>query len=406
MASGNRAGESRYQATIAAAAVTVGCVLPVFLTGGMAVQMSGDLGFSISALGVAMASFVASQAVLSRFFGRWGDRVGAPTALRIASGVGALSALSIALAVRNWGALTAALAVAGVANALGQPAASRLLARSVRRNRQGIAFGVFQSSKPVAGLLGGLAVPGIALTVGWRWAFVLSAMLSLASMLIVPRTETEPDHQSPSSGTGKLPFRVAAMLVTGMALGFGAVKVFGTFLVDAGVDAGIAPATAGLVLAGGSALAITARLFVGHRADRGNGEHLRTVTMMLLVGAVGFGLLAVQRPLMMIAGTVLVAMGAWGYNGLFYLSVTRLLRDSPAAVSGVMLAGSSVGGVIAPVLFGVVAERYSYSWAWPIVAGWTVLAAVAIARANAMLAPKDGDDPRLRIPYTSNTEGS
>ena len=401
-------GTSSSRATAAAAAVTVACVLPVFLTGGMAVQMAADLGFSVSALGVAMASFVAAQAALSRFFGRWADRVGAPMALRIASGAGATSALAIALVVRNWSGLSIALAVAGLANALGQPSASRLLARSVRRDRQGIAFGIFQSSKPVAGLLGGLAVPAIALTVGWRWAFVASAALSLTAVWLVPRWEAQPVEASAAAPRTSLPPGVVAVLIAGMALGFGAVKVFGTFLVDAAVHAGISPAAAGLLLAGGSGLAIATRLSVGVVADRREGGHLGAVAVMLLVGSVGFALLAAQQPLMMIFGTMFVAGGAWGYNGLFYLSMTRLLRDSPAAITGVMLAGSSVGGVIGPVVFGVVADRYSYSWAWPLVALWTVLAAGAIGRAAWMLRRRDigrtGPADGPRIPYTRRAE--
>ena len=50
-----------------------------------------------------------------------------------------------------------------------------------------LAFGLKQSSVPLATFLSGLAIPFVALTLGWRWAFVLAAALAallMASLLI------------------------------------------------------------------------------------------------------------------------------------------------------------------------------------------------------------------------------
>lgn len=365
-------------AAAVAAAITVVCVLPAFLTGGMAVQMSADLNLTVSTLGVAVSSFIAAQAVLSRFLGRWVDRLGAGLALRSAAVLGALSAFAVAGLAQGLVGLALALAVAGVANALGQPAASRMLARSVVAERQGIAFGLFQSSKPVAGLLGGLAVPLFALTVGWRWAFVATGCAALLVAAALPRLEGRP---GPSASHKRLreevPGAALALLAIGMALGFGAVKVFGTFLVEANVTAGLSPALAGLLLSMGSGLAIVARLVLGRIADRREGHQLRLVVGMLLVGAIGFGVLALQRPVAMVVGTTVVAVGAWGYNGLFYLSMTRL-TDAPGALTGAMLGAASVGGAVAPVVFGLVAERGSYTAGWLMTGSWVLLAAVVM----------------------------
>jgi 4-diphosphocytidyl-2-C-methyl-D-erythritol kinase len=51
-----------------------------------------------------------------------------------------------------------------------------LLARRVEVARRATAFAVKQSAIPAAMLLGGLAVPALALTVGWRWAFAGGAV--------------------------------------------------------------------------------------------------------------------------------------------------------------------------------------------------------------------------------------
>ena len=73
------------------------------------------------------------------------------------------------------GAGRACSALSAAANALGQLASNAALARHVPAHRQGLSFGVKQAAIPVSTLLAGAAVPTIALTAGWRWAFVAAA---------------------------------------------------------------------------------------------------------------------------------------------------------------------------------------------------------------------------------------
>lgn len=203
--------------------------------------------------------------------------------------------------------------------------------------------------------------------------FVLSAV----------RPEPRPLRATPAQE--RVRFDALAMLMTGIALGFAAAKVFSSFLADASVAAGLGLGPAGLLVAASGAIAITARLSVGVLADRRMGSQLDVVAWMLASGAVGFALLATGRPTGMVAGTVLVGAGAWGYNGLFYLSVTRLMRGRPAAGTGLMLSGASAGGAIGPVVFGVIVDRASYGPAWLVVAVWVLLAACCMRSAEVRL---------------------
>src|SRR5829696_7279082 len=57
--------------------------------------------------------------------------------------------------------------IAGLANAVSHTAANLSLAREVPASRQGLSFGIKQAAIPVATLLAGLAVPTIAVTLGW-----------------------------------------------------------------------------------------------------------------------------------------------------------------------------------------------------------------------------------------------
>ena len=99
--------------------------------------------------------------------------------------VGGVSSASVALA-HSLPVLVVALGFGGLSNALAQPAANALVVRSVAARRQGLALGVKQAAIPMATLLAGLAVPSLGLTVGWRWAFVGAAGLSVAATTLVP----------------------------------------------------------------------------------------------------------------------------------------------------------------------------------------------------------------------------
>ena len=92
------------------------------------------------------------------------------------------------------------LAVAGLANAVTQPAINLFMADQVPRDRQGLAFGIKQSAIPAAVLVSGLALPLLALPLGWRPTFAICAPGALAVAVIVaadrsafaPPAEREP----------------------------------------------------------------------------------------------------------------------------------------------------------------------------------------------------------------------
>ncbi|MGZ6883031.1 MAG: hypothetical protein ACXVET_09680, partial [Nocardioidaceae bacterium] len=59
-----------------AVSVATATVVPVYLTGGLAVQLSHDLGFPVASLGLAPAAFFGAAAVCSPLAGMLTERVG------------------------------------------------------------------------------------------------------------------------------------------------------------------------------------------------------------------------------------------------------------------------------------------------------------------------------------------
>jgi MFS family permease len=334
----------------------------------MAVQVREDLNFSEAGIGVAVGGFFLSASVLSAVLGRSAERLGGGPALRLAALWAAAGQLLVAVGAHSLVVLTAILAFGGAANALGQPAANLVIARALPAHRQGIGFAVKQSAIPGSTLLGGLAVPALALTVGWRWAFVAAAALAVVSALLLPTgpgavdQPTDP-RPAPRIG-GRLPGRIMVVLAVGAGLGAGAAGTLGAFLVSAGVDAGLSKGSAGLALSLGSGMGIACRLAAGVLADRRSGGHLRWVAAMLAVGAFGYLLFAIGTPGPFLAGLPLAFGAGWAWPGLFNLAVVLANPASPGAATGLTQTGTYLGAVLGPLLFGVVAEHLSFAWSW------------------------------------------
>ena len=366
----------------ATAAVTTACVLPSFLLGAMAVQVRRDLDFDESGVGIAFAGFFAAAALASAPLGRVTERGGPVRSLRLAACVSGAACLGVAAGAQSLATLLIPVAVAGAANALCQPAANLLIARALPRTRQGFAFAVKQSAIPASTLLAGIAVPAVALTIGWRWAFVGAGGLSFATAAAVrtprPGPPSDPDAAADVQLPADVPFTVMARLAVGIGFGAAAGGTLGSFLVSAAVDAGLSEGNAGWILTAGSLAGIAVRLGAGVRADRRDGGHLRVVARMLAAGAVAFALLATTEPVAYVLAGPLAFCTAWAWPGLFNLAVVRANPRRPAAATGITQTGTYIGAVSGPLVFGVIAESSSYRTAWIVAVAFALVGSAAM----------------------------
>ena len=172
------------RAVSAAILVNLVAVLSLFLTGAMSVQIGASMGVSAVRVGMLASVFaaatVAGSAPLGRMVGRWGIRRNLTVSALVAATGGVLAAL----AANPW-MLAGALLLAGFGNALGnRPATLWWPPRRGTAVRHRIRDQTVGDS--LATTVAGLAVPLIALTVGWRWAYAASGVVAAAAVFIVP----------------------------------------------------------------------------------------------------------------------------------------------------------------------------------------------------------------------------
>jgi MFS family permease len=368
---------------------TVG-VLPVFFFGALAALMRDDLDFRQSQIGLATAAFFATGALLSVPGGWLAERLGGARTTAIAIVITVCSMLGIGGLTRSWAQLLPLMLLAGVANALMQPATNSMLAGNVPEHRRGLVFGTKQAAVPLASTVAGLALPVLGLTLGWRASFLVAAALGMPVLALVaitrgPRRPPAARTVGSLSGSGAL---LALAVVA--ALGAGAGNAMAAFYVDSAVSRGISAGTAGLLLAVGSGTGMFARIGWGWWTDRRRLAPIPFVAVLLLVGAGGFAVIAAQPvvPVLLLATVAAYAAG-WGWNGVLVAAVIGAHPDAPAAATGITQAGVYGGAVLVPPLFGYLAETVSYAIAWASAAGLLCIAgclAMIMARRH-VLAP-------------------
>lgn len=367
---------------------TITAVLPMFLLGALAVLMRRELHFDAAALGLSASMFFGTTALSAPPAGWVAERLGPRRALTIGTLASAGCLAGVAFLASTWAGLTAFMILGGVGNGFAQPAANLAIADGVSHDRQGFAFGVKQSAIPIASLLAGIALPAVALTLGWRWAFGGAAVAAVVVSVVAPwvvGSAVSPRRREGGGDGGhvgaEVPMGPMVLLACAMAAGSASALALGAFLVESAVDGGVEPGTAGLLLSLGGVTGVCTRLLVGWMADRRDGGHLLVVAAMLMGGAMGFGFLAVSggRLALVLAGTVLGFALAWGWPGLMMFAVVRLNPSAPATASGIAHAGGAAGGVLGPLLFGMVVTRYSYT------VGWSLLAVVDVLAAGLMV---------------------
>ncbi|BBF99452.1 nitrate/nitrite transporter NarK [Pseudonocardia autotrophica] len=376
------AGPSAFRVAAGAVTVTTVSVLPVFLTGALAVQLSADLGFDPAGLGLVVALYFGVSALFSLPVGMVVERVGSRLTSRIAVAGAAVLMAVMAVGARSYWSLVALLLCGAWCNVMGQLSSNLTLARTVPAHRMGLSFGVKQAAIPAATLLAGLSVPAIALTVGWRWAYVIGAVLALAALAACPRADATPPAR-PAKGDRA----TGALAVIGVAAGLaaGTATALGIFLVASAVDRGIDPGLAGLILTMGSIVGLSVRMLHGWLADRRSGGHVAVVAGSLAAGAIGFVLLAVPGTPALVIGVVLAFGLGWAWPGLLQFAVVRLNPSAPAAATSIVQLGVYAGGFAGPILFGWLATHEGFPVAWSFNAGVMLTSAVLMLVGRRML---------------------
>src|SRR5438105_2631883 len=181
-----------------------------FLPGSLAPRIAGDFQFGNAQLGIVVATFYAVSAIASGPAGNLTERIGASAGLRITCAVAAAAMFAAALFGRSTAALVLIVGLSGAGNALGTPGSALLIRVGLPERWRALGYGAAQGGASWGSLLAGLALPAIAIPLGWRWVFAASGALAVLVGVAVPgaigRPASEragaaarPDHLGPAA---------------------------------------------------------------------------------------------------------------------------------------------------------------------------------------------------------------
>ncbi|SEL04256.1 Nitrate/nitrite transporter NarK [Blastococcus sp. DSM 46786] len=383
----DRGPASSRAAAVAAVTVTTVGVLPIYMVGVLWVQIREELDFGPSLLGVLVACFFLVSAVSALTAGVVVRRFGTSPVVRLSALVGGLSMLAVALAAQHTAILVGALLVAGWGNGIGQPASNDLIARAVTPDRHGLAYGTKQAAIPLSTMLAGVAVPLVAIPLGWRTAFVIGSVLALLVLLGVPGGARLPARDAAQTSEAAGPFHRAALVVLAIGLMLGAAtgNALGSFFVATAVDSGIAPATAGVLAAVASGVGAAARVAFGWLADRVRTRWLLVVAAQMSIGGLAYALLGTGVEVLVAAGAVIGYCTGWAWAGLSTYSVARMHPGMAARATSITQGGMGAGAALGPLAFGVVVASSSYAVAWYATAALSAVAGAVVVQGRRML---------------------
>ncbi len=366
----------------AAVLTTVSSVFPGFLAGALAVQVGAEFAVTEKIYGWALGGFFLAAMFGSLLLGRLVQTIGPRRQITLSLTATIGAQLSVAWLVSGFLGLVVALAVCGLANAATQTAVNLALTQA-RIERLGLAIALKQSGMPTASLLGGLMVPGLALTVGWRWAFMVGVVMAAMALVavravIVPTAPVSPASRPRPVSTAR---DLTMAAVAGGFLSFGA-GALNAWVVSSGVDAGLGEGQAGLMLSLGAACGIVLRLFSGYRLDGLRIRPFRVAGTTVLIGALGAAALAVRSVPVHVVATMVAFAGGWVWPVFTNFGIVRTNAAAAGSATGTTQMGVYVGVFSAPLITGWLIEVAGYTVMWltvalSIVAGATLALAVA-----------------------------
>jgi MFS family permease len=350
-----------------------------------------DYGVSYTELGLALVAFNVVTAVGQTPAGFLVDRLGARILLIAGLLCGGV-AFAVAGLVNSFWLLVAMFGLAGIGNAVYHPADYALLSHHIPAERVAKAFSIHT----FAGMLGSAAAPVSVLLMqsvwGWRGAFIGAALLGFtaAALLLIQREKppvvqaVEPAATSPRVSGWRLltsgPILLNLMFFVLLALTSGGLQNYSVVALAA--LHGTPAIAANAALTGFLALSAIGVLAGGYLAT-----HSPRHGLVAVVGSLANGVIAAVIGIVDLGSVLLIAAMSLGgfFNGAIMPSRDMIVRavtppGSFGAVFGFVTTGFNIGGIVAPLLFGLAMDHGNPQAVFLLVAAFSLLTILTVAR--------------------------
>lgn len=350
--------------------------------------LASTFNLTTAGVGLLLGTISLGTATAVIFWGKLADRIN-DRLVAIIGLFGTAACFAVAAFFKTSEVAHFVIIFAGIMMAAPTVAMTKGLARNfVHLGNIGFALSTRQAAVPVGGVIGGLALTGIAVSYGLSAAlYSLAGLIMVGGLFVIfaPIGIPEPTRKTaenlPPVNWRKLaPILVAAAFFCLTQLGI--VALLTLYLSS---SRGWSPTQAGQLYALMMACVIPLRIRLGVISDRYPNSRIKFQIIIALLGAVLLLLCAVLEqypivvPLLFLAGII-----AMGWNGLLFTSaVVAVPAQRVGYTQGVLHSFIFAAGGISPIIMSRIVQSFSWQTAWTVMAICSVLAAVSLRRFDA-----------------------
>jgi predicted MFS family arabinose efflux permease len=354
----------------------------LYTIGSLAPYIIGDLHISKAQLGYLTSAAFGTATILSLFAGHLTDTFGGRRAFIFLSGYIGVD-FALLAASRTYWVLLIALVLAGVPQALSNPATNRLIAAHVPAQGRALAVGVKQSGVPLAALIAGLVLPSLARSLSWRTATLLVVPFAVVTCIVALTLPRDPAAQSGKAFAFPEAPNTATrwLMVYSLFIGAGLASLNTYLALYAHQRLGLTNTEAGALISAIGVSGIASRLAWARYA--GKLTDLPRSLLILAAGSIAFAALiplASHAHWLVWLGAVGLGGSAAAANAVTMVAVTRgggFGRTGHA--SGLVSMGFFAGFVAGPTAFGWLADGSGgFAAGWLLVLAGFALAVVAV----------------------------
>jgi len=321
-----------------------------------------DFGVTYTELSLALTTFnvvsAVSQTPVGFFIDRTGARINLIGGLLLGS-----AAIAIAGAVHSFWVFIAMFAVLGLANTVYHPADYTLLSERVSPRRMTQVFSFHTCSGMIGSAIAPVSLLFMQSAVGWRGAFLCSALLGVVAALVLavqgeppvvhPAHPSKPRGEEPASWQLLLspPILLNLLFFVVLSMVGGGLNQY--LVVGLGALYGTPPALANTALTGLLAMSAMGVLLGGALAGRTARHNLVACAGLVVTGSAST-LIALVDPGALLL--VLIASLSGFASGMTMPSRDMIVRSvtpqgSFGKVFGFVTTGFHIGGMVAPLIF-------------------------------------------------------
>jgi sugar phosphate permease len=155
-------------------------------------MIRAELGLSLGQMGLLLSAFLWIYAVCQLPIGGLVDRIGPRRLLGIGLVVWSLAQMAGGLA-SSFGFFIVARAVLGIGEAPQFPSAARVVSNWFPLRSRGTPTGIYNAASPLGSALAPLCLSFVVVSFNWRWAFIATGMLGLVVAVIWFALYRDPD---------------------------------------------------------------------------------------------------------------------------------------------------------------------------------------------------------------------